>query len=172
MGGKKSDAFKNGFWIGYSIERLMPKKSLKPTLEMILEGMNQVNSSINNENVSSLKESGKKAFQNWHDPDESIEKEIKEVAILSYFNGGSTNLKNAVNVIIRNITLYVDLKKKPLIWLGCSEQEESVDFLNKAYHKTGSKEIKEDIITVISLHKGMSNCNLFLKRCCEKRRRR
>ena len=157
--------FSDGCWVGYSIYRLMSENSWigsfkssdtdeKPTLRLILESR---------ENDLSLKQLARKELENMEDKKSSDIKVEKEVALLFYFDIGSANFEDSENFKISNIDLVVDLKEKPLLWLGNVPQIQSVNFLVSNYKKVQSLDVKEDIITAISLHGESHNVLAFLE---------
>ena len=158
-----------GFWVGYSIERLMSPNSYichsrsgswddEPTLEMILTGdFTQKRRSIKEEAELSLKRLENKDY-----------KVVKEVAILFYFSGAPIQEKNIHHAAISNISRYFDLEDRPLLWLGLSKQNNSVDFLKDMYGRLRDEYVKEDMITVIGIHTGTRSNIPFLKEIIKK----
>jgi len=162
---QEGNNFRDGCWIGYGIERLMSKNSWigshggsekydRPTLNMIIEGR---------EDDQTLREAAQLALTNWENSKDKNEKVLKEVAILFYFKDGSANFENSTNLKISNLDLWVNLKNQPLIWLGKTGQNESINFLKNNYKNTKSQDVKEDLIVAVSLHKESPEVFAFLK---------
>ena len=159
-------SIKGGLWIGYSFQQLMGKHSSisssegsysgRSTLEMILNGKA---ASQKEETVS---DAARNALQSWDSSDEQVEVADKDIAILFYFNGDHTDFNSIVDVKINNLDRPVNLKGKPLLWLGEVSQDQSVDFLKEGYKKVKSPEIKEDLVTAIGIQREASATQDFL----------
>jgi hypothetical protein len=138
-------------WIGYSINRLMSKNSYignhhsnknGPVLEDIISGK---------VNIKSVKGNTVKHKGFHWDDGESVEKEMKEVAILFRVSGTSGSPEYR-EISMSNLSLYFDLGGYSLYWLGAADYEESINLLKKIYNQTGDHEVKEDIITAVGIH--------------------
>jgi len=157
---QQSDKFKKGVWMGYSINRLMPKNAIMgiyisgddrfehPTLEQIIYNRN-----INKINNESLSDVAKKALAHMDKKHDKKESEIidKEIALLFYYKANPKN-NEPDDFNISNISLYADLDNKPVIWLGVTSQDESANFLISKYEEMKDNEIKEDFMTAIGIH--------------------
>lgn len=164
-----------GYWIGYCIERLMSPNSYigchghwdlsdMPSLEMIIRG-NFLHPG-GDTNTLDIKKSARQAIHRWDDSGESIEKVLKKVAILFNYRGKPVT-ENIEEIKVSNLSLYVDLYKQPLIWVGLVDMRESLDFLMECYENSSDIDIKEELITVISLHQGLPGTISFLKQVIE-----
>jgi HEAT repeat protein len=159
-------SMKGGLWVGYSFQQLMGKNSFirsfedsrsgRPTLEMILEGK------VDLQKEESVSDAAREALQSWDNTDKQIEVIAKDVAILFYFNEDKINFNTIHDVKINSLNLPVNLKGKPLLWLGDVSQKESVAFLKDGYKKVKSPEIKEDLVTAIGLHRETPATHDFL----------
>jgi len=166
---KQSDNSNRGFWIGFSIQRLMNKNSFMgscygshplktPSLEMILHGV-EINDPNNLEDIRGVTF---QALDNFDRKNKYEEKILKEVAYLFYFDDDADEPKNINDIVISNLELYVNLKKRPLFWLGISSYEQSFEFLKQLYSEVKSKNIKEDLVTTIGLLKKTEGVEEFL----------
>lgn len=157
---------KGGLWVGYSFRQLMGKNSFirsfedsrssRPTLEMILEGKADL------QKEESVSDAARDALRSLDNLDKQIEVIAKNVAILFYFDGDKIDFNTIKDLKINSLNLPVNLKGKPLLWLGDVSQEESVAFLEDGYKKVKSAEIKEDLVTAIGLHRETSAAQDFL----------
>jgi hypothetical protein len=166
---------RGGYWIGYCIERLMSPHSYigchgyhdqseMPTLEMIIQ---RKSSDLGGDiDTLDITQSAQRALHRLDDSRESIEKIVKKVAILFNFSIKPT-IENIKKIKISNLSLFVDLEKQPLIWIGLVDMKESLEFMIECYENTSDIEIKEELITVISLHQGMPATFSFLRQVIE-----
>jgi HEAT repeat protein len=162
----QAESIKGGLWIGYSFQQLMGKHSSissfegshsgRSTLEMILDGK------VDSQKEESVSDAARNALQSWDNSDKQVEVVAKNVAILFYFNGGKTDFNSINDVRINSLNLPVNLKGKPLLWLGEVSQNQSVDFLADGYKKVKSPEIKEDLVTAIGIQREASATQNFL----------
>lgn len=154
----ESIEYKNGYWIGYSIQRMMEensfigtyysdKKRNHPTLSEIISGkqINNIDQPVNIGDCQIIE-----GMVSVGDDDKLQRMVNKEIGILFHFDG--TSNKNLDDIIVSNLSLHVNLKNDPLIWLNRSESEESIKFLKNIFDHHSSDELKEDIIRAIGLH--------------------
>lgn len=157
---QQSQKMDEGVWIGWSINRLMSKNAVMgiyitgddrfdyPTLEQIIYGGNLKN--IEDESLSNVAKNALAEMDKKHsDKEEIVEKEI---AIMFYYKSFTSSYDKPHDITISNISLYVDLKNKPLIWLGLTPQDESAAFLIEKFSDLNDEEIKEDYITTLGIH--------------------
>ncbi len=159
-------SMKGGVWVGYSFQQLMGKNSFirsfedsrssRPTLEMILEGK------VDLQMEESVSDAARDALRSLDNLDKQIEVIAKDVAILFYFDGSKIGFNTIKDLKINSMNLPVNLKMKPLLWLGEVTQKESVAFLKDGYKKVKSPEIKEDLVTAIGLHRDTPVAQDFL----------
>jgi len=172
-GKKNLDA---GYWIGYSILRQMGERTFigsfysdearnRPTLGEIVTGMR----------AEELPASSGGGFGSTHgtmnfDNDGMPERMVtREVGLL--FHIGRVRHENrtgrsgdegqddrvgrgqVAELEVSNLSLHVDFGGDPLIWLGEAGTDESVDFLDKAFRETPSREVKKEFMMAIGLHR-------------------
>ena len=138
-----------GFWIGYSINREMKKnsrigvhinESSYPTLGELLKG---VAAPYRDKSVD---EAAREALERWESDSNLI---IKQVAYLFYLQ----DQPNLSAVKICNLTSSINLKKRPLYWLGNIEkQDQSIELIMKFYQSAKPTEIREDLVAALALH--------------------
>ncbi len=138
----QQDEARRGYWIGYSIERLMAENSFmgswssrrtRTTLHEVLYGER---SEFDHRDHS------------WRDG-KSKRKVLKEVALLFEFRAGETE---PTDMHVTNLSGYVDLNGRPLIWLEGAEDDESLDFLEQQYRQARSDDYKEELVAGLAVH--------------------
>lgn len=163
---------KDGFWLGYSIQRLMGENSFigcfntdnekETSLSEMIYGKNEKQHYKKIPDDEVVREAAKKVLKRINDPDAPVDKVVKEVAVLFRFENGNYKSNEISEIVISNLSLHVDLENSPLIWLGKVTDYESVTFLEKQYKKVTNEEAKEDLITAISLHQTSDRVINFL----------
>jgi len=152
----KKRGFSKGYWIGYSIQRLMPENSFigsyytderrnKPSLQELLSGQVQVD-------VSSPDRSGNYTVTDGvtivGGTESRSHKVMKEIGFLLHFaRDGKPDQVKATNLSLR-----VDLEGDPLIWVGGADDKESISFLKSRFVETVSNKVKEHVVRSIGLH--------------------
>ena len=139
----QAEALERGYWIGYSIERLMGEYSFigswssrrrRVTLHEVLYGE-------------------KPEFDyrdRRHRRDRASERKvIKEVALLFEFSSGTAEPRE---VRVTNVSGHVDLDGRSLIWLGGADDNESLDFVERQFERARSDDVKEDLVLAVSIH--------------------
>ena len=139
---RQDDDARRGYWIGYSIERLMGEYSF----------VGSWHSRGERETLHEVLYGEKPAFD-YRDrrrgDRKSTRKVIKEVALLFEFEAGRaepTDLK------VINVSGHVDFNGLPLFWLAGAEDAESIDFVMDQYRRTGSDDHKEDLVMAVAIH--------------------
>ena len=139
----QADDFERGYWIGYSVERLMGEYSFigswssrgrRMTLHEVLYG-----------------EKPEFDFRDRrHRRDRASERKVaKEVAVLFEFTPGAAQARE---VHVTNVSGHVDFDGRPLLWLGGADDDESLDFVEQQFRRARSDDIKEDLILAVSIH--------------------
>ena len=170
----KNNKFKDGFWIGYSIQKLMGVNSFmgtikshretdEITLEEIIFGKKAPTREKNISDKETIKQAAEKALMRIKDPHSGEEKVIKDVAILFEF-GKKPDLEYLERVKVSNLSLYVDLDELPLIWLGKSDENQSVPLLEKLYNNVSSEDVKEKMVTAVGVHEPSNLTVSFLEK--------
>ncbi|MBN2029515.1 HEAT repeat domain-containing protein [bacterium] len=160
----------DGCWIGYGSEQLMDDNSWigsssdrwgnRPTLRMQIDG---IEDSDEVRDWDSVEDAARQALGQWEDEDYPSEQVLKEIAVLFYFSNWSDSDSEIQDIQISNTNRYVDLKGKPLIWMGQVEQDESVSFLEKLYNQCHFVQIREDLVTVVGIHTLEPQVSHFLR---------
>lgn len=124
--------------VGYSIQRMMGRNSYTgwmgdrrgPTLQSIVYG----------HEVEPLPSRSDRV----RDGSELV---LKEVALLFRFDGGEIR-----EIDVSNISLPVDLEGNPLLWLGLTDQRQSIRLLRNVYAAADDRGIQEDLVSAVGMH--------------------
>ena len=151
--------FSNGYWVGYSIKKMMNKNSFlgccshhnkdKISLYEMINGIEWEQASPQYTEDELLKQVVEKAFLN-HEKWVHNSNILKEVALLFLFTGESDKMPSLKDIQISNMDLHVDLKNLPLIWLGNFNDNESIPFLHRMYSK--SDYLKKKFMVAVAIH--------------------
>lgn len=119
---------KTGFWMAYSIPRLLDSDVYVGTV-----------------NVSAL-------------PKDSITEAergqpAKEQDVVFLFNvRGGTDVKDIQEIEVNNRPWILDREKKPVVWLGRANEQESMQLLLDMYPQVGARKLKASIMVGAELH--------------------
>ena len=168
----------HGFWIGYSIERLMrehqyiystdqhtisgshftgiPKGA---PLEEILSGKASTSPILAEEQV---KEEAKRALERMENPQRQEKKVWKDVAVLYKF--GSVSPGIPVTIRVSNLYLPFDPEGLPLFWLDKADNTQSLSILEDLYTSSQQEKLKKRILTIAGLHGTSGQAVAFLEK--------
>ncbi len=147
--------FKNGYWVGYSISRLMEENSTIGSVSI-------KNDRIYREPGKSLSELiyGNPTPMELHFPKtKSPQKVLKEVGFLFYIAPRDLAV---IKVEMSTFSLSVNFKGKPLLWLGRTANEPSLDLVEQLYRKAQSTDLKDELMSVASMHDNAARRRNFL----------
>lgn len=169
---------KNGFWIGYSIKRLMwehqyicstdeqtitsshfPNSLRGDPLEKILSGKVSYTPLSDEEKV---KLEARRALDNLEDRGKPQQKVWKDVAILFKFSSRSSRIPETFRV--SNLYLPFDPEGLPIFWLDKAEDTQSIPILSKIYESTNSEKLKKRTLTVVGFHGTSDQAVSFLEK--------
>ena len=137
--------FKKGYWIGYSIKRLMEENSTIGSMHIENGRIYRSGKSLSEliygieiplESLRSYKE-------------KSHRKVVKDVGLFFLFDprdGALAEIKEST------FELSVDFDDFPLFWLGQASDEQSLDLVERLYRPVASTKIKEELISAVGLH--------------------
>lgn len=150
----QAEKYTDGYWIGYSIERWMD-----PDSHIGCHGQDRDYGKTLEEIIECSIKAGSAQIPDIESKDGRI---LKQVAILFKISavGNQAEIKKTR---ISNLDLPVDLDELPLIWLGHVEKDESARYIKKVYDAQDSRDVKEDLITVMGLHQDCQYANETLK---------
>ncbi len=155
---KSNPAMRNGYWVGYSIERHMHVNSRMgnsgwndrglPTLQELLSGVKRAGPGAERER--NLISAVQKELQSVSS--EENQKVLKEVALLFHYPSSDTKITDFDKVNMSTMDCYVDLMDRPLIWLGKVRDADSVPFLDKLYKNSQEDKCKRGLMAAVSMH--------------------
>lgn len=170
----KNNKFKDGCWIGYSIQRLMGENSYMGTfhsapragevpLEEIIYGKKDKSQEKKISDEQAIKDAAERALKKIEHGKHPEEKVLKDVAILFQF-GKKASLESIEKLKVSNLSLYVNLNELPLIWLGNAEHAQSIPLLERIYKIVRSTDIKEKLVTAVGIHEPVDMTMSFLEK--------
>ncbi|MCH8127815.1 HEAT repeat domain-containing protein [candidate division KSB1 bacterium] len=168
----KSGKYRNGVWIGYSIQRLMGENSHigsfsrdyqdKITLEELIYGKKaDPDEKLSDKEI--IERTIKETLDELKDEKKEERKVLKEVAILFRYESNSKRFEDVKKTKVTNLTLHVNLDELPLIWLGQIEHENSLEFLQDFAEGVTSVEMKKRFTMVIGIHDANKRSIAILK---------
>ncbi len=147
-------------WVGYCIKRLMNEDSYMNSGNFYSGGMD-VRRSIYD--IISGDTSRRTAdHRTWGEGRNKNVKVLKEVAVLFRMSGNFDDEGSMRKIEMSNMELYVDLRNKPLVWLGGADDDQSVSLLKVLYERQSSSELKKDLVTAIGIHQNSKEAFPFL----------
>lgn len=168
----KSKKYKNGVWIGYSIQRKMGENSHigsfsrdykdKITLqELIYRKKPDPDEKLSDKEI--IERTIKETLDELRDEEREKRKVLKDVAILFRFYSFPGDFDDVKNIKVSNLKLHVNLDETPLIWLGQAGHDNSLDFLQNFSGEIQSLEMKKRFTMLIGIHDGSKRSVLILK---------
>jgi HEAT repeat protein len=167
--------FRDGYWTGYSIRRLMGERStigsydsearFKPTLREIIEG--QESGLRTGAGEEAVGDKARRVLEDLDKKNQPEKKVWKDIAIL--FRNVSRAGSATEKVRLSNLDLPVDLEGLPLIWVGEAGDEESLNWLKEKYREADPIKTKEHILAAVGLHQKPALVIPFLSSILESR---
>jgi len=155
--------FAKGYWIGYSIQRLMGEYSfmgswhgwfgrpeqIEPTIEYLIAVKIKGEPPKRPDNEI-LREAARKALDE-AERNEAPERLVrKEIGIFLKFGPGPR--PGLLLVELSDLALSFDFEGLPLVWLGSVRNDESVSYLESLYRTEAAWDKKEDLLSAITVH--------------------
>lgn len=159
-----------GFWVGFSIRRLMGEHSYigsyfsgssgrHLSLEELIYGRKTAaEKKISGEQA--VREAAEKALTSAErsKPERTV---LKDIAILMQFV--SATARQPWMVTISNLSLSVSLQSLPLLWLGPAEDADSLSLIKKYYEKAATDRMKKTLLQAVALHQNAALVVPFLE---------
>jgi HEAT repeat protein len=95
-----------------------------------------------------------------HEP--RIFKRMKDIALLFLFSKNPSGGPVVQKICLCSMELGINLKNKPLLWLGSSGDEESVTRLKEVFPEANTSNLKRDLVEAIALHQRSKDVSPFL----------
>ena len=169
---------KDGYWIGYSIKRLMwehqyicstdehtmtgshfPNFLRGDPLEKILSGKVTYTPLSDEEKV---KLEARRALANLEKEDKPMRKVWKEVAILYKFASSSSRIPETFRA--GNLYLPFDPEGLPIFWLDKAEDAQSIPILSEIYESANREKLKKRVLTAVGFHGTSDQAVSFLEK--------
>ncbi len=169
---------KDGFWIGYSIKRLMwenqyvcstdeqtitsshfPHFLRGDPLEKILSGKVTYTPLSDEEKV---RLEARKALADLEDRGRPEKKVWKDVAILYKFASSSSKIPETFRA--GNLYLPFDPEGLPIFWLDKAEDAQSIPILSEIYESANSEKLKKRVLTMVGFHGTSDQAVSFLEK--------
>jgi len=158
-----------GFWIGYSIEKLMGENSFigsiskssgedrspdadRISLQEMITGEKPAFRPPGRSDEESLRAAVEAALSVVDKKDSPRKQVLKQVAVLFGYEAGDPGLDKIDHIRLSNLSLASDLKSRPLFWLGKTRQEESIEFLEEFFKRSESVKIRKRLVSAMSHH--------------------
>jgi len=164
----------SGFWIGYSIKRLMGERSFigswtapgradARTLEELIEGRAMTAGTPASREIV-VKDAARRALDDIDKRDVPERLILKDIGLLLKMT--SAGGKAPEDVQINDLKLSVKLAGLPLVWLGPASDAESLGLLTSLYGRAGEAgaKIREKLIHAVALHRAPDTVVPFLGR--------
>jgi len=162
--------FAKGFWVGFSIRRLMGEHSYigsyfrgsedrKLSLEELVYGRKTATEKKISEEQA-IREAAEKALTS-ADRGKPGRKVAKDIAILMQFASAAGRQPEMVN--ISNLSLSASLRSLPLLWLGPAEDADSFSLIKKYYEKAAPERMKKILLQAVALHQNAALVVPFLE---------
>jgi HEAT repeats len=167
----------NGFWIGYSIQRWMGgqeyfvtgthiqfdsvRRNGSPSLEEVLTGKKDQSDAVEQSDDQKVKQEAKSTLEDLENSKKPAVRVRKDIAILFEFI--SLKPSEPDDFAMLNTSLHMELKKRPLLWLGIGDEDQSIALMEKMYQTLSSKEVKEDLLYSIASHENAAKVFPFLR---------
>lgn len=151
----------NEFWVGYCIKRLMNEDSYINSGSFYSGGVDTRRSIYDIISGDTARHTAEN--RSWREGGrKNIVKVMKEVAILLRISGKFDDEGAMRKLDVSNMDLYVDLRNKPLVWLGGTGDDESVALLKYLFDHQSATDLKKDLLTAIGIHQNSKEVLPFL----------
>lgn len=151
------------FWVGYSIKRLMNDDSY------ISSGSSHARWSENlptlRDIITGTRSPRPKPNERWETAARpNVIKVLKDIAILLRLRGDGASPGSIQKVELSDLDLNYDARGIPLIWLGASDEDQSVRLLSGQFDRLSSTQAKKQSVTAVGLHQNSSLVYPFLSK--------
>ncbi len=149
------------FWIGYCIKRLMNEDSYINSGNMY-HGWTGTRRSLY-DIISGNRVTQSPERNAWgYGGRTKIVMVLKDVALLFRVSGRGSDDGAIQSIEISNMELCVDLKNKPLLWLGGADDDQSAHLLTDLFDRLPTADLKKELLTAIGIHQNSKDAFQFL----------
>jgi len=172
----EKDGLAKGFWVGFSIQRLMGEHSLigsfssewvgrSPSLEDLICGKKTASEKKISEEQA-VREAATQALSTngRGKPERTV---IKDIAILLKYASAASREPSLV--VVSNLSLPVSLQALPLLWLGAAEDADSLALLKDLFEKSKADKVRSRLLSAVALHRNPSLVVPFLEHILKSR---
>jgi tetratricopeptide (TPR) repeat protein len=147
--------FNNGYWVGYSISRLMEENSTIGSVSIKNDRVYR----MPGKSLSELIYGNPVPMELNFPKTKSPQKVLKEVGFFFYI---APRDRSVIKVEQSTFSLSVNFKGMPLLWLGRTANEPSLDLVEQLYRKALSSDLKDELMCVVSMHDNVARRRTFL----------
>jgi len=152
--------FRKGYWIGYSIQRLMGEHSYigswygrpelnQPTVEYLI-AVKIKGEPPKRPDDEIFREAARKALDEAERKEAPERQVLKEIGIFLKFVPDPRQGPPVVE--LSDLKLSFDFEGLPLLWLGSAKNDESISHLEALYRTAARSDKKKDLLSAISVH--------------------
>lgn len=147
--------YKNGYWVGYSISRLMDENSTIGSVNIKNDRVYR----LPGKSLSELIYGNPTPMELHSAKTKSPQKVLKEVGFFFYI---APRDRAVIKVEHSTFSLSVNFKGMPVLWLGRTAGDPSLDLLEQLYRKALSSDLKEELLSTVSMHDNAARRRAFL----------
>jgi len=154
------------YWVGYSIRKMMHKNCRTGTVynDVVRRiSLGELITGMENADESYVQGSVTDSDILISETDDNHPQVRKDVAILFFIPAGKKQLKETSTIRMTNMDQHVDLKNRPVLWLGKADQDESLDLLIPLYNKIKGNHEKKACMMAIAIHDKKDRVVSFLE---------
>ena len=138
--------FRDGYWIVYSIQRLM---AINATIGSYSSNLYSKRPSLS-ELITGITLPSDNYIEREMTTGEDDTLVMKDIGICIHYDHEGEN--TVENIVISNLSFHVDLDGDPLIWIGQAKDYESITFLKTLLPSCTTIDKRRDVVTAVGLH--------------------
>jgi HEAT repeat protein len=141
-----------GFWVGYSLRRLMGRNQFIGGFSGGGRNRQSLYETVTGERPPAVLAAGQAEGKIW-----------KPVAVLFRFDAGTGAAPRLQRVEISTMDWAFDLRGLPLLWLGEADEAESIALLQARFNEPNAPKLREEILEAVTLHEDSEPVVAFLQ---------
>ena len=169
----ESKTYRDGFWIGYNIQKWMgihsftgsyswPRRDDDPSLTEVLFNIKVKDLTPDMSYDKMIRQTAQRVYDEIDGRKKSEKKVLKDVALLFHFSKNDKGKIGLSKIKISNLSLHVDLKNLPVIWLGKADNDQSIPLLTGFYKDADSDDLKGRFVSAVGVHETSQKAINFL----------